>query len=188
MSPGVTSFPPASITSAALDAAIFGPMAAILPPRIPTSATRSMRCPGSRTRPPLINRSYSAANKRGTRVSNTGAAAQARRSWRRLIDSKVFIALFTGQMLDVLIVLVADEFHQLRIRQQVYVLIHRPGLRISLGIVDGDLKIHVPEILPLEALDHMQRVGRRPPHLIQPGLAVEPLGIHHQRRALPLPH
>src|SRR5690349_19378927 len=124
-----------------------------------------MRCGGSRTRPPLMIRSYSAANKRGTRVSNAGAIALTRRIWRRLIKSKFSITLVARQMLDVLIVLVADEFHQLCIRQQVHVLIHGPWLRICFGIVNGDLKIHVPEVLPAKAFDYMQSVGRRPTHL-----------------------
>ena len=62
-SPGVTSFPCIEY-SAASDAAMLGCSAAIFPPRIATSITRSRRWLASRTLPPLITTSYFGAGER----------------------------------------------------------------------------------------------------------------------------
>src|SRR5438046_10498138 len=57
---------------------------------------------------------------------------------------------------------------------------------IRLGIVDGDLNIHVSEVLPSEALDHVQGIGGWPAQLIQPRLTVETFAVDHQSVAIPL--
>src|SRR5438128_7703746 len=50
-------------------------------------------------------------------------------------------------MLQVYVVLVANELHQFRIRHQVCLFGDRPRLCIGLRIIDGDLNIHVAKIL-----------------------------------------
>src|SRR6266516_58337 len=89
-------------------------------------------------------------------------------------------------MLQVNVVLVANEFHQFRIRQQACLLVDRPRLCIGLGIIDGDLNIHVTKILAPKTLDDMQGIRGWLPGLIQPGLAVKTPGIDHQSIAFPL--
>src|SRR5438046_7103316 len=89
-------------------------------------------------------------------------------------------------MLQVYVVLVANELHQFHIRHQVCLLGDRPRLCIGLRIIDGDLNIHVAKILAPKPLDDMQGICGRLPGLIQPGLAVKTSGIDHQSIALPL--
>src|SRR5262249_34861237 len=74
--------------------------------------------------------------------------------------------LFTRQMVQVAIVLVADEFHQLDIRPQVNILGHRPRFRVSLGIVDGDGDVHMSKVFSFEPFDHVQGVRRRAAQLV----------------------
>src|SRR6266704_2746401 len=89
-------------------------------------------------------------------------------------------------MLQVNVVLVANEFHQLLIRQQACLLVDRPRLCIGLGIIDGDLNIHVAKILAPKTLNDMQGIRGWLPGLIQPGLAVKTLGIDDQSMSFPL--
>src|SRR4051812_48833540 len=93
ISPGTTSFPAASIVSAAVDAAMFGCTAAILPPAMATSAVLSKGRDGTITRPPLISRSYCAPRNSGSfaRVAALAAATERnvrRVTMRRIIASK----------------------------------------------------------------------------------------------------
>src|SRR2546425_4746984 len=88
-------------------------------------------------------------------------------------------------MLQVNIVLVADEFNQFRIRQQLCVLADGPRLCIGLRIIDGDLDIHVAKIHAPKTLDDMQGIRGRLPRLIQPRLAVKALSIDYQSIAFP---
>src|SRR5215467_8139442 len=48
----------------------------------------------------------------------------------------------------IFLVFETDEFHQFGIRLQPDLHVHRPRLRICLGIVDRNLNIHVSENLP----------------------------------------
>src|SRR5262245_2609226 len=84
MRPGATILLRASIVSVA-SPAILASIAAIFPPAIATSRMASIPTEGSMTRPPLIIRSYVAANASGARPNNTALAAAAHTNWRRFI-------------------------------------------------------------------------------------------------------
>src|SRR5437870_724236 len=88
-------------------------------------------------------------------------------------------------MLQVAVVFVTDGFHEFRVRQQTHVLREGPWPGIRFGVVDRDLNVHVPEILPVEPLDDVQRFGCRLALLIQPELSIETLRVDNERVAVP---
>src|SRR5881296_2668885 len=89
-------------------------------------------------------------------------------------------------MLQVNVVFVANEFHQFRVRHQACLLRDRPRFCIGLGIIDGDLNLHVAKIPAPKPLDHMQGLGGRLPGLVEPGLTIKTPGVDHQSIAFPL--
>src|ERR1700733_6105132 len=66
-----------------------------------------------------------------------------------------------GQMTQIPVVLVANELQQFGVGQKMDFLVDSPWSRVRFGIVDGDLKIHVAEVLAPETLDNMQGFGGR---------------------------
>ena len=64
-------------------------------------------------------------------------------------------------MLQVTVVFLADEFHQFGTRRQTRFFGNRPWFGISLGVIDSDLNIHMPEVFPPETFDDMQRISGR---------------------------
>src|SRR5262249_29724438 len=84
MRPGATILLRASIVSLA-SPAILASIVAIFPPAIATSRMASIPTEGSMTRPPLIIRSYVAANAFGARPNNTELAAAVHTNWLRFI-------------------------------------------------------------------------------------------------------
>src|SRR5262245_35276092 len=93
---------------------------------------------------------------------------------------------FASQVLEIKIVL-TGVFDDVGIGHQARLLLHRPRLRISLGVVDCNLNVQVPEVHPPETLGDMQRFGSRLTCLIQPCLSVEATGFDDERIAIPLP-
>src|SRR5262249_22475602 len=79
---------------------------------------------------------------------------------------------FASQVLEIKIVL-TGVFDDVGIRHQTRLLLHRPRLRINLGVVNCNLNVQVPEVHPPETLGDMQRFGSRLTCLIQPCLSVE---------------
>ena len=92
---------------------------------------------------------------------------------------------FASQVFEIEIVL-AGVFHDVAIRQQVNLLYHRPRPGISLGIIDRNLNIHVPEVFPPKTLHDMRRIRNGLASLIQPALSVEAAGGNDQGVAVPL--
>ena len=70
-------------------------------------------------------------------------------------------SLLTHQVRGVFVVFFADVFDQIVLRKQMDFGVDRPGFRVGLGIVDGDLKVHVAEVAASEALGDVQRFGGR---------------------------
>ena len=60
-----------------------------------------------------------------------------------------------------------------------------PGLGIGFAVIDRNLNIHVSGVFAVETLSDVQGIGCRLAQLIQPGLAIEPLGFDDQRIAFP---
>src|SRR5690348_13692692 len=56
-----------------------------------------------------------------------------------------------------------------------------PGFRVSPWIVNRHIQLHRILIYPLVALDQVELVGGRMPHLVEPYLSIESDGIHNQR-------
>ena len=83
-----------------------------------------------------------------------------------------------GQILDVLVVLAADELERFPTRSQMHDLGRAPRRRVRAGIVDRDIDAHVAVVRARETLGYAQLVGRRAAELVEPTLAVEPGGRH----------
>src|SRR5271169_4868425 len=103
------------------------------------------------------------------------------------IKARIWLMLFTYQMLKIFVVLVADVFEQVRIGQQLQRELHIPGLGISFRIVNGDQNIHISKILPPEALRYAQGVGGGTAVVIEPALIIETRGLRHEIVSLPMP-
>src|SRR3970282_1183722 len=88
-------------------------------------------------------------------------------------------------MREIAVVLVADEFEQLRIRQQPRVLSYGPRLRVGAGVVDRDLDLHVAEVPARRPPDNVHLLRRRFPALTEPCLAVESARLDDERVAVP---
>src|SRR5665213_3809845 len=63
---------------------------------------------------------------------------------------KPAMILFTDKVIVILVVLVANIFQKLGVRNQAHIFLHRPRFGVRLGIVDGQQNIHVPEIAAME--------------------------------------
>src|SRR5688572_26695514 len=72
----------------------------------------------------------------------------------------------------VLVVLFADALDQIGTRYEPPAQPDRPGLRVRLRIIDGDVDIDAPDGGPREALGHAQRLGRGKTAHVEPRLAV----------------
>src|SRR5437762_3509587 len=99
------------------------------------------------------------------------------------------IALLDGvarQMFHIEVVFVANEFHQLRIREQMHFFRDCPRLGIGFGVIDRNLNIHVSKVFPPETFDDMQGIRGWFAWLVQPGLSIETPGVDHQSVAVPL--
>src|SRR5215472_19379045 len=59
--------------------------------------------------------------------------------------------------------------------------------RQRLGIVKGDLELHVPEIDAPESLGYAHLLRMRMAHSIEPGPVVESRALHYQSVVLPVP-
>ena len=81
--------------------------------------------------------------------------------------------LLAYQVLDILIVLVADVFEELCIGEQPEGQFDRPRFGISFGVVHGDLEIHVAEIPAPEAFRYAQRLRAGKSEIVHPSAIVE---------------
>ena len=89
-------------------------------------------------------------------------------------------------MSQILVILVANVFHQLLTRRQAGSADGRKGLCIRSRIVDRDLDRDAAEIGSRVALDRVQLLRMRMAEIIEPELIVESDRIHHQRLSLPV--
>ena len=64
----------------------------------------------------------------------------------------VCLPVMRGQVRQVPVVLVADEFQELAARQEPDLLGDRPGTRVGLGVVDRHLNLHAPEVFSRKSL------------------------------------
>ena len=62
--------------------------------------------------------------------------------------------LFSADVDNILLIFGADIFQNVRVREKFLRELDAEWLGIHLGIVKGDLDVHVPEITPVIALDH----------------------------------
>jgi hypothetical protein len=62
--------------------------------------------------------------------------------------------LVSADVDNILLIFGADSFQNVRVREKGLSELDAEGLGIHLGIVNGDLDVHVPEITPVVALDH----------------------------------
>ena len=93
--------------------------------------------------------------------------------------------VLAGDVLDVLIVLVADVLEQIGTVLIRAVPDHREGPRVRAWIVDGDLVVEMIEVRPAEALDDVQLLGVRMSCEIEPEAIVEAHLVHDERVPLP---
>jgi len=84
-----------------------------------------------------------------------------------------------------LVVLVADVLENLFTGGEVQESSHFPRPRVSAGIVDRDLDLHVPEIGTAVALDDVRFLRLRTAGQVLPHAVVETDGVDHQCVALP---
>src|SRR5713226_1400845 len=63
----------------------------------------------------------------------------------------------------VVLLVLADVFYHLGVRQQIEANRRRPGARVGLRIIDRHFHLHVTVVAPAEALDSVERVGVRMP-------------------------
>ena len=89
-----------------------------------------------------------------------------------------------GDVGRVLVVLVADVFHQLFTRREPGGERHGEGLRVRAGIVNRDLVDQRPEIPARVALDDVEALGVGMSLEVEPELAVEADGVDDKRAAL----
>ena len=75
-------------------------------------------------------------------------------------------------------ILIADVLNQLRIGQR-QLKIHGPWLRVGFGIVDGDLKIDMPEIAAMESLGQAQGFGSRMTVIVEPVIFLKARRVHY---------
>src|SRR5215471_15437304 len=88
-------------------------------------------------------------------------------------------------VVDVFLIFQTNELEQFRVGRQARSDGDGPWFRIRLRVVNGDLNIHMAEILPMESFDHVQSVGRRLSELIEPDFPVETDGIDDECIAFP---
>jgi hypothetical protein len=62
--------------------------------------------------------------------------------------------LVSADVDNILLIFGTNIFQNVRVREKVLSELYAEGLGIHLGIVNGDLDVHVPEITPVVALDH----------------------------------
>src|SRR5215831_15078086 len=86
---------------------------------------------------------------------------------------------------NVFFVFQTNKLEQFRVRRQTRTNGDGPWFRVRLRVVNGDLNIHMTEILPMEFFDHVQSVGRRLSELIEPDFPVETDGIDDECLAFP---
>ena len=91
------------------------------------------------------------------------------------------------QQRQILIILLANIFHQFRPRHQRRLTQRRKRLRVRTRIVNRNLNRHAPQIRARVALDGVRFLGMWMALVVEPELVVEPNRIHHQRVSLPMP-
>ena len=64
------------------------------------------------------------------------------------------MALVSADVDDILLIFGADIFQYVGVREKLLSDLDAEGFGIRLGIVNGDLDVHVPEITPVVALDN----------------------------------
>src|ERR1700682_2719501 len=87
---------------------------------------------------------------------------------------------------DILVVLLADIFHKIRVRFQSGVSIQGKRLGIGSRVLDGSFPFDVPQVGAGRTLNSVQLFGARVTGEVDPELVVETDGVDHQRVALML--
>ena len=91
-------------------------------------------------------------------------------------QSRALSGEFPSQVPKVDIVL-TGALDDVVIRHQAHLFLHLPRLGINLGVVDGNLNFHVPEVRPPETFGDVQCIGRGLARLVQPCLSIETAGV-----------
>src|SRR6266481_3012942 len=85
-------------------------------------------------------------------------------------------------------VVIAEVFENIAVRQQQLRDLEGERLGIHLGIVNGDLQVHMAEVTAAKTLLNVQRFADRVPDAVNPDLVVKTCRVNHQRFAFPMPH
>src|SRR6476646_2186804 len=118
----------------------------------------------------------------GSRTMNSSSAIETTRGIALLLAEDLHV-------LDVLLVLGADELDQLGVHalvhHQLLVHAHGEGGGVGLGIVDRDVDLHRAVVQPAEPLGDRGGVGLRRAVDVEPAAVAETGGFDHQRVAFP---
>src|SRR5215831_20508971 len=104
---------------------------------------------------------------------------------RRLLYIFFTLSIRAHQVLQILLILVANVLQEIRVKKQVVVLRNGPGLGVNLGVVYGELDLQMSEIRAPEAFDNMKGIAVRTAAGKNPLVIIEARRIDNQRVAVP---
>src|SRR5215469_5460862 len=97
-------------------------------------------------------------------------------------------ALWSAYVCLVLLILAADEFEDIAVRDQLQLCLKRERPRVVCRILESHLQIHMPEIPAAIALRDVHRFAPQMAGSIEPALIVKTDCFDGQRVALPFAH